>query len=360
MKDCECSCIGPTSVVTGAGTTTLAYDYESRITTITYPNTSTNTFTYNGLDTRVGKADSGGTKTYKRDGIGVTAPVLSDGAASHTPGLSERRSGTSTFSHAGIKNQHEQTAANESSAATQTYDAFGNLVYSSGTWKGPFGYGGSFGYQTDGDSGLKLLGHRYYDSSTGRFLTRDPIQDGRNWYTYCSNSPVTCADPSGLWIWWSLHKWLITGDGFSSDEAYEAGLIQADNSLNDWWGHFVDRNRTFWPAVVGVGLVATSPTWPVSKPPKWQVDGGKGITTTTRRIAVEVGRKFGRDNLVHKVLDRGAVWIKATGPGSAAKLGGLALLYSEVALAIGAGMDTAKDPLVEIYSDAMEPVRRKK
>jgi RHS repeat-associated protein len=189
-----------TSVVTGAGTTTLAYDYESRITTITFPNTSTNTFTYNGLDTRVGKVDSGGTKTYKRDGVGVTAPVLSDGGASDTPGLSERRSGTSTFSHAGIKNQHEQTAANESSAATQTYDAFGNLVGSSGTWKGPFGYGGSFGYQTDGDSGLKLLGHRYYDSSTGRFLTRDPAKDGRNWYVYCDNDPTTGADPLGQYI----------------------------------------------------------------------------------------------------------------------------------------------------------------
>jgi RHS repeat-associated protein len=186
-----------TSVTTGAGTTTLAYYYESRITTLTYPNASTNTFTYNGLDTRVGKADSGGTKTYKRDGVGVTAPVLSDGAASYTPGLSERRSGTSTFSHAG-KNQHEQTAANESTAATQTYDAFGNLVSSSGTWKGLFGYGGSFGYQNDGDTGLKLLGHRYYDSNTGRFLTRDPAKDGRNWYVYCDNNPISRADPPGL------------------------------------------------------------------------------------------------------------------------------------------------------------------
>jgi RHS repeat-associated protein len=215
-----------TSVVTGAGTTTLAYDYESRITTITYPNTSTNTFTYNGLDTRVGKVDSGGTKTYKRDGVGVTAPVLSDGAASYTPGLSERRSGTSTFSHAGIKNQHEQTAANESSAATQTYDAFGNLVSSSGTWKGPFGYGGSFGYQADGDSGLKLLGHRYYDSSTGRFLTGDPAKHGRNWFTYCDANPLKRCDDNGAdWIdffagWGDMLSgggvWqLVTGEPFS-------------------------------------------------------------------------------------------------------------------------------------------------
>lgn len=42
--------------------------------------------------------------------------------------------------------------------------------------------------------GMLLLGHRYYDSSTGRFLTRDPIKDGRNWYVYCDNNPVDGAD----------------------------------------------------------------------------------------------------------------------------------------------------------------------
>ncbi|WP_395144261.1 hypothetical protein [Armatimonas sp.] len=27
------------------------------------------------------------------------------------------------------------------------------------------------------------LGYRMYDASTGRFISRDPIQDGYNWYT---------------------------------------------------------------------------------------------------------------------------------------------------------------------------------
>jgi RHS repeat-associated protein len=54
-----------------------------------------------------------------------------------------------------------------------------------------------FGYQRDDDSGLMLLGHRYYDSSTGRFLSRDPIGDGSNWYSYCRNNPVALSDPAG-------------------------------------------------------------------------------------------------------------------------------------------------------------------
>ena len=187
-----------TSVVSGAGTTTLAYDYEGRISTITYPSTATNTFTYNGLDTRVSKVDSAGTSTYKRDGAGVTAPVISDGGATYTPGISERRSTTTTFLHNGLKNADSQSGTGQTVTATKQYDAFGNTLTSTGTWKGPFGYAGSFGYQEDADSSLKLLGHRYYDASTGRFLTRDPIKDGRNWYSYCGNNPVLNSDPEGL------------------------------------------------------------------------------------------------------------------------------------------------------------------
>jgi len=57
---------------------------------------------------------------------------------------------------------------------------------------------GREGYQEDVDSGLKLLGHRYYDASTGRFLTRDIARDGRNWYIYCGSNPLYRTDPNGL------------------------------------------------------------------------------------------------------------------------------------------------------------------
>ncbi|MBX3097456.1 MAG: hypothetical protein KF812_11385, partial [Fimbriimonadaceae bacterium] len=60
-----------------------------------------------------------------------------------------------------------------------------------------FGYAGGFGYQED-DGGFKLLGHRYYDPSTGRFLTRDPAKAGRNWYVYCDNSAINAYDNEGL------------------------------------------------------------------------------------------------------------------------------------------------------------------
>ena len=42
----------------------------------------------------------------------------------------------------------------------------------------PVGFGGQYGYYTDRETGLVLMGHRYYDPGTGRFLTRDPMGYG--------------------------------------------------------------------------------------------------------------------------------------------------------------------------------------
>jgi RHS repeat-associated protein len=119
--------------------------------------------------------------------------------ADSTPGASRLDSGTSTFDHSGIENADTQTDDGGDVSAMRRYDAFGNPVAAWGGWQGPFGYGGPYGYQTDPDHGLMLLGHRYYEAETGRFLTRDPIKDGRNWYGYCGGNPVASADPTGLY-----------------------------------------------------------------------------------------------------------------------------------------------------------------
>ena len=59
------------------------------------------------------------------------------------------------------------------------------------------------GYQ-DPETGLVLMGHRYYDPATWRFLTRDPIgtAGGLNLYAYVGNDPVNFTDPLGLRRTW--------------------------------------------------------------------------------------------------------------------------------------------------------------
>ncbi len=188
-----------TSVTSSAGTTTLSYDYEDRVTGITYPSSATNSFTYNALDTRVAMTDTTGTYHYVRNGAGVTSPILEDGTATYTPGVSQHRGTSTTFDNNDyLGTANRQTDATQSTSGTRSYDAFGNLVSTTGSPVGPFGFVEKAGYQEDGDSGLKLLGHRYYDPSTGRFLTRDPSRDTRNWYIYGSANPLRNIDPDGL------------------------------------------------------------------------------------------------------------------------------------------------------------------
>ena len=62
------------------------------------------------------------------------------------------------------------------------------------------GTGAQWGYFSDGATGLLLCTHRFYDPSTGRWLTRDPMGygGGVNLYGYVGNDPGNRSDPSGL------------------------------------------------------------------------------------------------------------------------------------------------------------------
>jgi RHS repeat-associated protein len=94
------------------------------------------------------------------------------------------------------------------------YDAFGNVVMRDLSTVGdytvptptPFLWGGSHQYQADYESGLMLLGNRYYDPAIGRFISQDPAQDESNWYAYCGNNPLVAVDPIGLKLLYSGFK----------------------------------------------------------------------------------------------------------------------------------------------------------
>ena len=95
------------------------------------------------------------------------------------------------------------------------FSGFGGVIASAGT-ASPFSFGGANGCQTDPDASLVLMGHRYYDPRTGRFISRDPIKDGNNWYAYCDNNPVNLTDPLGL----VCAPFDNTGMGFSQTYDY--------------------------------------------------------------------------------------------------------------------------------------------
>jgi RHS repeat-associated protein len=68
------------------------------------------------------------------------------------------------------------------------------------------------GQYYDVETGLHYNYNRYYDPSTGRYLTPDPIglRGGLNLFAYVLNNPVNMIDPEGLKCgsWWN--DWLVS------------------------------------------------------------------------------------------------------------------------------------------------------
>lgn len=90
---------------------------------------------------------------------------------------------------------------------TYDYDAFGNLLNSTGSTPNVYKYRGE---QWDSDLGLYYPRARYYDPTTGRFMSRDPedhkVRDSNGTpidprklhkYLYAEGDPVNLADPRG-------------------------------------------------------------------------------------------------------------------------------------------------------------------
>ncbi|GAA2965873.1 RHS repeat-associated core domain-containing protein [Actinokineospora diospyrosa] len=82
------------------------------------------------------------------------------------------------------------------------FDPYGNpLGTGVGTWADNHGF---LDKPTNPATGLTDVGARQYDSTTGRFLTVDPLlglDDPRTWtgYAYAAGNPTTFTDPSGLY-----------------------------------------------------------------------------------------------------------------------------------------------------------------
>ncbi len=85
-------------------------------------------------------------------------------------------------------------------SANFNYGPFGEVIRATGPMAkvNPFGWGGKIG---DPETDLVYYGYRYYNRSTGRWLSRDPIEEkagGPHLYKFVSNDPLDVSDPLGL------------------------------------------------------------------------------------------------------------------------------------------------------------------
>jgi RHS repeat-associated protein len=219
--------------VLNGDTQKLAWDRRNKLTSVDTDNNGTSnvSYLYDASGARLIE-DNGTTRTLFLGEAEIT--VNSAGAAvgaqryyTH-PGAptTVRSTGGKTTGHkltVLLTDHHNTATASVEMAAGQTvtrrrYDPYGNPRGTEpAAWPGRHTFVGT-GID-DPTTGLTHIGAREYDSTTGRFISVDPIIDitdplQMNGYAYANNSPVTLSDPDGL-------RPMATGGSARDEDRYD-------------------------------------------------------------------------------------------------------------------------------------------
>jgi RHS repeat-associated protein len=188
-----------------------SWDFENRLTQAVVPGTNggTTTFKYDPFGRRIQKSGPLGTTNYLYDGIYIGSNVIEEvdangnelardiqGMGMDQP-LAEFQSGMTSYYEQGELGSVSSLSNSAASLAnTYVYDSFGKRTASTGTLTNPFQYTGR---DFDPETSINYYRARYYDPSTGRFLSEDPIRfaGGTDFYSYVLNNPVNRNDPKG-------------------------------------------------------------------------------------------------------------------------------------------------------------------
>ena len=230
-----------------------SWDFENRLTQAVVPGTDggTTTFRYDPFGRRIQKSGPLGTTNYLYDGFNSLEEVDQSGnvLGRYTQGsefdeeLSELRSGTTSYYEAdGLGSITSLSNSAGALANTYSYDSFGKLIASTGTLANPFQYTGR---ELGTETGLYYDRARYYDISSGRFMSEDPIGfkgSGPNLYGYVANNPAILTDPSGqswgsnwnyFWDWVRGHGQKNRNYGLNDQETWELMFSPGAEKVRD-------------------------------------------------------------------------------------------------------------------------------
>jgi RHS repeat-associated protein len=194
------------SKTVSSSTTNYSWDYENRLTSVTLPGSGgTVSFVYDPFGRRIKKVSSTGTSVFAYDGDNLIEETNSSGTVvarySQALNIDEplallRSSATSYFNADGLGSITSLANASGALVQTYTFDSFGKQTASSGSVTNALQYTSR---EYDAETGLYFYRARYYDSSTGHFLSEDPIgfEASTNFYPYVGNNPTNQYDPLG-------------------------------------------------------------------------------------------------------------------------------------------------------------------
>jgi RHS repeat-associated protein len=240
--------------------TQFTYDYQNRLTSISYPNGSTSRYAYDGLGRRIRSEEDNQIIKYLYDGLNVIIErdYYNATLATYTRGLSfgggigsvicqkVPLKGNTYYHYNDLGSVTSLSDAFGNLKQQYSYDAYGNLLsskrskrYKRQPLRNPYQFSTKeYGFK----SGLYYFGARYYEPRVGRWLSPDPLEmvEGTNRYLYVHNNPVNALDPFGLLTV------IIHGIGGGHEQGYSANLGNTLKAKGEtvieytWSGGFLD------------------------------------------------------------------------------------------------------------------------
>jgi RHS repeat-associated protein len=219
-------------------TQTLEYDVEGRVSKVTNADGKVSTYLYDADGNRLIAREPSATTVYAfgqeiRLETGTSTPSWTR-YYSHNGHVVAQRNSISGLKW--LLSDHQGTeiaavTAGNLAVASRRQTPFGESRGGAASWNQHGFVGG-----TREESGLTRVGARLYDSSSGRFLSADPVVDNNdpqqlNGYAYSNNSPVTFSDPTGL----------LSGGQCGPDGILCGGGRENYQSVDDW-----RSDRTFF------------------------------------------------------------------------------------------------------------------
>jgi len=182
-----------------------SYDFENHLIALS----GGTTYTYDADGSRVGVTAGGATTGYVVDASLPYASVVEEYSGSTLTARydygddlvrMDRASGVYYYLYDGLGSTRQLVGTGGSVTDSYYYDGFGTGLSHTGNTVNPFLFNAQ---QFDVASGDYYLRARYYDPTSGRFLSQDPYSGSNedpislHRYLYVSDDPVNGADPTG-------------------------------------------------------------------------------------------------------------------------------------------------------------------